>query len=117
MIQLSGRRVDLLMAVGTVLVFAAIAAVVGLAKGLAAGAAFAALSAVLQSKWQNRSDSYFWPTVAIFIFIHVMGISLVQFSEPRFGLDCHPFALADGFGMWGILNWLEKRNQKSRRLE
>jgi len=47
----------------------------------------------------------------VFALIHIVALSLVKFphySGCSLGIAM-PFVFADGFAMWGILNWLEKR--------
>jgi hypothetical protein len=107
------RRSDLYLVMGTAVVFVAVALVASLEKALAAGVTFAVFSAVIQAKWDSRHDARFWIVISIFAFVHILAITLITFPEPRFGLVSLPLALIDGFVMFGILNWIEKRFPRS----
>jgi len=66
-------------------------------------------AAIVQMKWESRHDRRFWIAIAAFAAIHIVAIVLIKFPTPKFGLLSFPFALIDGFLMFGVLNWMEKR--------
>lgn len=66
--------------------------------------------ALLVVKWNSIHQVRFWILITIFAIIHVMLLSTIEFphySGPS--LIILPFALADAFAMWGILNWFGLR--------
>ena len=89
--------------------FALAAWVSNLEKGLAAGMAAAAFVGVIQTKSESTRDARFWTILSIFALIHIAVISLVAFPQVKAGMIYAPFALVDGFIMWGFINWVEKR--------
>jgi hypothetical protein len=54
-----------------------------------------------------RRKKLFWVSIAVFLFVHASAIVLVNIPHLSAGLIVLPLALADGFAMWGILNWIE----------
>jgi choline-glycine betaine transporter len=105
-------RTDWIIAGSALAVFALIASVTYLEKGLAAGTAFYVFAIVIQTKSETRKESLserrFWAVIAILAVIHIVAISVIKFPELRAGLISLPFALVDGFVMWGLINWIEK---------
>ena len=106
-------RTDWIIAGAALIVFALIASVTYLEKGLAAATAFYVFAIIIQTKSETRKESLserrFWVVVAVFAIIHVVAISIINFPELRAGLVSLPFALADGFIMWWLINWIERR--------
>ena len=80
-----------------------------LEKALTASVTVGVFVAIIQTKWESRNDWRFWAVVAVFAVIHVVAISIIQFPEVRAGLVSLPFALVDGFIMWFLINWIERR--------
>ncbi|KPF52365.1 hypothetical protein IP65_16515 [Novosphingobium sp. AAP1] len=91
------------------IVFIAVAVISDLEKALAASVTFGVFMAIIQAKWESRNDWRFWAVIAIFAVIHIVAISVIRFPEVRAGLVSLPFALVDGFIMWGLINWIERR--------
>jgi hypothetical protein len=42
--------------------------------------------------------------------VHLLVLSFVPLGEFRFGLVVLPFALVDGFAIWALVKWSEKRS-------
>jgi hypothetical protein len=66
---------------------------------------------IISREWDQRHQTRFWTVMSGFAVIHLAALSLVQlphYTGPGIGL-AFPFMFADGFLMWGILNWIEKR--------
>ena len=64
--------------------------------------------AIVQTKPRNRRDQTFWAVIAILAVIHVVLLAVIRIPEVRFGLMALPFALVDGFGMWWLVNRIER---------
>jgi hypothetical protein len=111
------RRTDLYLAAAVAVVFIAVALVAPLEKALAAGVTCGVFVALIQMKWESRHDRRLWAVLGFFALIHILAISLITFPEPRYGLVSVPFALVDGFALWGILSWIEKRFPRSESSE
>jgi amino acid transporter len=70
--------------------------------------------AVIASRWDNRRDKWFWIAVLVFAAIHVVVLAtlrLPRFEGPSLAIAA-PFMFADGFAMWGLLNWIERHVSK-----
>lgn len=82
-------------------------------KGLVAGVVVGVFATIIQTKSETRkkslSEQRFWFVIATFAIIHIVAISLIKFPELRAGLISLPFALVDGFLMWGLISWIERR--------
>lgn len=104
-----GRRSDLIFGALTAIVFGVVALISSLDKALVFAVMFGVFSAIIQAKWDSRSDKRLWIIIAILAIVHIVVISLIRIPELRFGLVSLPFALVDGFAIWGLLNWIERR--------
>ena len=66
---------------------------------------------IISREWDRRRERRFWVVMLIFAVLHVFALSLVKlphYHVPSVAI-AFPFMFADGFAMWGILNWIEKR--------
>jgi len=107
--RLSEGRVRFILVVFTALVFVVVAIASNLEKALAISVAFGAIATVVSVKLENGAGKTFWVVVSIFIAVHVVALTMIEFPQPRFGLIALPFGVIDALIMWGILNWTEKR--------
>lgn len=64
---------------------------------------------IIQTKPRKLRNRKFWTILAILAVGHIVVLSLIRIPEPRFGLMSLPFALADGFAIWWLINWIERR--------
>jgi hypothetical protein len=80
-----------------------------LGKAFALALAFGVFLAIIQTKTESWADPRFWIILAVLAVIHVVVLSIVHIPEPRAGLEAAPFAFVDGFAMFGLLNWIERR--------
>lgn len=66
---------------------------------------------IISREWDRRREKRFWIVMLIFAVLHVVALSLVKIPHYRgpSAAIAFPFMFADGFAMWGILNWIEKR--------
>lgn len=102
------RRSDFVLAAASLCVFAVAALLTNLDKALAFSVAFMVFLAIVQTKRESWSDTRFWAILTVLAIIHIVVLSLVHIPELRFGLISLPFALVDGFALWGFLNWIER---------
>ncbi len=100
---------DWIIAIIAVAVFSLVAWASNIEKGLAAGVTFGVFAAIIQTKWASRGDWRFWFIIALFAIVHILVILVVRFPEVSASLVSLPFALVDGFLMWAVINWVEKR--------
>ncbi len=107
---------DWLVAILVVVIFSLVAWASNLEKGLAASVTFSVFTAVIQTKWASRRDWRFWAIIGVFAALHIAMLFVVTFPEVRAGLICLPFALIDGFVMWGLINWIEKHVPRVSKL-
>lgn len=66
---------------------------------------------IISREWGRRRESRFWVTLSLFALVHVLALAVVKlphFTGPSIAV-AFPFMVADGFAMWAILNWTEKR--------
>ncbi len=105
----------MLLILSTGVVFITVAWLSNLEKALASGVIFGIFASIVSVKWESRHDLRFWIIISGFAVIHIVGLTLIDFPELRFGLMSLPFAFADGFIMWGVLNWIEKRFPQSKQ--
>ena len=81
--------------------------------GIVAGITLGVFVTIILTKRETRKESLaerrFWLIIAILAAIHILAISLIRVPELQFGLLVLPFALADGFAMWWLINWIERR--------
>ncbi len=103
------RRSDLILGLSTVFVFGCVAIFASLEKALACSIVFGVFLSIIQTKWNKRRDRRFWIIIAILAIVHVIALSLIHIPELRFGLMSLSFALVDGFAMWWLINWIERR--------
>jgi hypothetical protein len=105
------RRSDLILAISILPAFLAVSLVSGLEKALAFAVAFGVFLSIIQTR--KRRDPRFWAIMAILATIHVVVISLIHIPKLSAGIICLPFALVDGFGIWGFLNWVDRHFGKA----
>lgn len=105
----TSRRSDVILGAATLLVFVAVMLISNLEKALVFAVMFGVFSALAQSKWESRKNRLVWVILAVLAVIHIVVLSLVRIPELRFGLISLPFALVDGFAIYGLLNWIERR--------
>lgn len=108
--RLSDRQINLIMILLAGIVYVGVSLVSTAEKALASAVAFGVFFAIISVKLEIKNQNWqFWATILIFAAIHVVAIAMINFPEPRFGLVSLPFALVDGFIMWCILSWIDKR--------
>jgi len=97
----------------SLLTFAVVTWVSNAEKGLAAGVTLGVFITIILTKRETHkeslSDRRFWLVIASLAVIHIVAISIIKFPEARAGMVSLPFALVDGFLMWGLINWIERR--------
>ena len=103
------KKSDLLGMVLVILLFFVLVIFLDPAKALASCVILGAFLAVIQTKPKAQRGVRFWSLISILAMAHVVGLSVIHIPEPRVGLISMPFALADGFAMWRLLNWIERR--------
>ena len=103
------RKSDLIGVLTVIAVFFALVIFVSPAKALAGCVVAGTFLSIIQTKKKSQRDRRFWTIIAVLAVIHIVVLSLIHIPEPRFGLMSLPFALADGFAIWGLLNWIERR--------
>lgn len=103
------RRSDLVLGMSTIVIFIGISLFSSLEKALACAIIFGVFLSIVQTRLQRQNDRRFWAIIAILAIIHIIALWLIHIPELRFGLMSLPFALADGFAMWGLINWIERR--------
>jgi len=107
--KLSDRQINLFLVVSAIAVFAIVSLIASAEKALASGVAFGVFGAIISVKLEKKQSWRFWAAISVFALAHIVAIVIIHFPEPRFGLVSLPFALVDGFIMWTILSWIEKR--------
>lgn len=88
--------------------FICIAFVASLEKALAGSVVFGVFLSIIQTKW-NRRDRRFWIVIAVLAVIHIALLALIHIPKLQFGLIVLPFALVDGFAIWWLINWVERK--------
>lgn len=66
---------------------------------------------IISREWAQKSNKRFWTIISSFVLLHVIAISLVRFPHytgPSLAIAL-PLMFIDGFVMWSILRWVEKR--------
>jgi hypothetical protein len=111
------RRSDLILGLATICVFGLVALVASLERALVFSVVFGVFFSIVQTRWKSQNGRRFWLIIAILATIHVVVLSLIRFPEPSFGLAVLPFALVDGFAMWWLINWIERRFPSENRDE
>jgi hypothetical protein len=106
---------DWLVAIFVIVIFSLVAWVSNLEKGLAAGVTFGVFAAIVQSKWASRGNWLFWAIIAVFAALHIALLFVITFPQVHAGLISLPFALVDGFFMWGLINWVEKHSHRASK--
>lgn len=114
-------RVDWIILGTTLIVFALVSMVANLEKGLAFGSFIAVFGIIIQTKSETRNASLrepqFWKVVVTLAVVHLVVLSVVHIPELEFGLVILPFAVMDGFAMWWIIAWMERRSPPSGNLD
>lgn len=67
--------------------------------------------AIIENKWDRRRETWFWVALAMFAAAHAVVLSTIRiphFTGPSLSIAA-PFMFIDGFAMWGILSWIERR--------
>ena len=103
------RRSDLILAALCLVVFCAVALVSTLERALAFAVASGVFLAIIQTQPVARRNGRFWWLIGALALVHLLILSLVPLGEFQFGLVVLPFALVDGFAIWALVKWSEKR--------
>jgi predicted MFS family arabinose efflux permease len=72
---------------------------------------------IISREWDKRYDTRFWALISVFALIHVIALLFIRFSHyrgPALTIAL-PFMFIDGFAMWGILTWIDKRFPRKRK--
>ena len=104
------RRSDLILAGACSVVFCAVALFSTLERALLFAVASSVFLAVIQTQPVVHRDERFWWLISALALVHLLILSLVPLVEFPFGLVVLPFALVDGFAMWALVKWSEKRS-------
>ena len=108
--KLSDRQVNIIMILLGGVVYVAVSLISTAEKALVSAVAFTVFFAIISVKLEIKNQSWqFWAAILVFATAHIVAIAMIDFPEPRFGLVSLPFALVDGFVMWCILSWIDKR--------
>jgi hypothetical protein len=79
-------------------------------RALAAALTVGIFYVMISREWYQRTSKKFWVAVAAFAVIHLAALSILPFPDYHGpGLMLLPLALADGFAMYGVLRWVERR--------
>jgi hypothetical protein len=66
---------------------------------------------LISRDWDQRREKKFWIVLFVFAAIHLIALSTIPFPDYKGpGTLLLPFALADGFAMFGILRWIKRRS-------
>ena len=103
------RRSDLILAVSCLSVFCAVALVSSLERALVLSGGFCVFFAIIQTQPAGRRDKRFWRLIGGLALFHLLLLALVPLGQFPFGIVVLPFMLADGFAIWALLKWTEKR--------
>jgi hypothetical protein len=103
------RRSDLILATVCLVVFGVVALVSTLERALVFAVASSVFVAIIQTQPTAGRDARFWRLLGALALVHLLVLSFVPLSEFKFGMVVFPFALVDGFAMWGLVKWSEKR--------
>lgn len=95
-------------------VFIVISILSSLEEAFASAMTFGVFAAVIQTKWSSRNDWRLWSVISVFLIAHVLALCLIHFPRPEIALAFVPVAMIDGFVMWGLINWIERRFPLSR---
>lgn len=109
------RRSDFVLAVSSLCVFGLSSLVTNLETALAIAVAVMVFIAIIQTKRDSWTDKRFWALLAVFAVAHIILFSLIHIPKLQYGLMALPFALVDGFAMWGIINWIDRRFPRPKR--
>jgi predicted MFS family arabinose efflux permease len=72
---------------------------------------------IISREWDKRYDTRFWALISVFALIHVIALLFIRFPHyrgPALTIAL-PFMFIDGFAMWGILTWIDKRFPRKRK--
>lgn len=103
------RRSDLVLIAATAAVFLAVALISYIEKAFAFALCFSVFLAIAQTKRDSWKDARFWIIFLVIAAVHFAVIAAVRIPDIKFGLLGLPFALVDGFAIYGLLNWIERR--------
>ncbi|MBX9797043.1 MAG: hypothetical protein K2Y03_09180 [Sphingomonas sp.] len=78
-------------------------------KAFAFALCFSVFMAVAQTKRDSWKNGRFWALLLCVAALHFIAIALIPVPEIKFGLMGLPLALVDGFAIYGLLNWIERR--------
>ena len=103
------RRNDLALLLLGIIVFVAFYFYFSAGEALAYSITVGVFLSIIQTKPRKLRNRRFWMILGILAVGHIVVLSLIRIPEPRFGLMSLPFALADGFAIWWLINWIERR--------
>ena len=111
------RRSDMVLIVSTATVFIGVSLISSLEKALAFAVVFGVFLSIIQTRKQSQTDLRFWAVLAVLAIIHVAALLFIHIPDLEFGLISLPFALADAFLIWWLVNWIERRFPSKNRQE
>ena len=103
------RRSDLILGASCLSVFCALALFSSLERALVLSGGFVVFFSIIQTQPVEQRDKRFWRVIGGLALLHLPLLALVPLDRFPFGLVVLPFMLADGFAIWGLLKWTEKR--------
>lgn len=102
-------RTDWLVIGALLIIFVAVALVSTLEKAFAVSMSLGVFAAVVQQKWDSRRDPRMWALLGAVAAGQLSAICLIHIPRFSTGLIFVPVGLAEGFALWGLLNWIERR--------
>jgi hypothetical protein len=67
--------------------------------------------AIISVDWDKRREARFWGVLSTFAIAHIIALSLFKIPHLKGSslAVALPFMFIDGFVMWGVMNFIEKR--------
>lgn len=102
-------RTDWLSMAALGVVFVLVALVSTPENALAVMLTLGVLAIVVQAKWSSRRDPRLWAVIGTVGAVQFPAAFLVHIPRLSAGAVSVPFVLVEGFALWGLLNWMERR--------
>lgn len=94
-------------------IYLALRSVMQSERALLIGLSLIVFRIIIDQMWERRGDWWFWLALSILGCVHAFVLLVVRAPGPWATLAVAlPFMLVDGFAMWAILSWIEKRMSK-----
>ena len=102
------HRSDLISVGAILLIFTCVYFIASLDQALTYSLVFSVFLAIIQTKLPAQRDRRFWITLTTLVIIHVLLLSTLEIFEVRPGRVSLALAPIDGFGMWALINWVQR---------